>query len=412
MAIRQNLIYGDVSANDYDVYIAGDGVYDAPARNVELVSVPGRNGSLIIDKGNFENITIEYPAFIFATTQEEFKNKLTRFINAIMSQRGYQRLSDTYHPDEYRTALYTEAIEVNPAHYNRAGQFTLKFNCKPQKYLTSGEEESTVTNGMSLINPTLFDSEPLIKLDGYGTVGFNGYAITVNQGEELSGYNPIWNAQSDTKNIYNTPNDTNLDKTLTATFDKSVFNTGDTFSFDAYFRYYGRPGETRTLTHTNNNATLSSFTVMSSGVNGYFDDTFSGITFNVGTARTETDTVTFTITDPSNTTTITFTVAYDGDHTVTVSFARATTGLAGNSRILRLSEGNGVSTITVGGEDDAIYVDCELGEAYTFNNGSVVSVNDNVALGSDLPKLAPGENTFTISNTFDEVKVIPRWWRL
>lgn len=408
MAIRQNLIYGDVSANDYDVYVAGDGVYDAPARNVELVSVPGRNGSLIIDKGNFENITIEYPAFIFATTQEEFKNKLTRFINAIMSQRGYQRLSDTYHPDEYRMALYTESIDVNPAHYNRAGQFTLKFNCKPQKYLTSGEEESTVTNGMSLINPTLFDSEPLIKLDGYGTVAFNGYSINVTH-EEVSGYNPIWTAKQDSKTVPSNHTD-NLPGSITVTFDKSVFNAGDEFTFDASFRYAGAAGDSRTITHTNNNATLGSWVMYSNGVEGYFEDTFNGVVFYVGTASTLTDTVTFTTTGRVNTTTITFTVAYDGNQTVTVTFGRTFTSLMGLSRIIRISDGIGTSTISVG--ENIIYVDCELGEAYTFNNGSVVSVNDNVALGSDLPKLAPGENTFTISNTFDEVKVIPRWRRL
>lgn len=410
MAIeKHNLIFGGISANAYGIYVeSGQTVYNGPARATEIVNVPGRNGALVIDKGYYENITIEYPCFTYADDQVEFRKILTDFKNAILSQKGYQKLVDTYHPDEYRYAVYIDGLEITPDTFGFVGDFTLKFNCKPQRYLESGEEESTVTNDMSLINPTLFDAEPLIKLDGYGTVAFNGYSINVTH-EEVSGYNPIWTAKQDSKTVPSNHTD-NLPGSITVTFDKSVFNTGDEFTFDASFRYAGAAGDSRTITHTNNNATLGSWVMYSNGVEGYFEDAFNGVVFYVGTASTLTDTVTFTTTGRVNTTTITFTVAYDGNQTVTVTFGRTFTNLMGLSRILRISDGIGTSTISVG--EDIIYVDCELGEAYTFNNGSVVSVNDNVALGSDLPKLAPGENTFTISNTFDEVTVVPRWWRL
>ena len=103
--MRNTLTFGGVNSADYGVYITGSGVYNAPKRAVENIVVPGRNGLLTIDQGRYENITVEYPAFAFGKTREEFQQKITAFRNAIMSQIGYQRLEDTYHPDEYRMAL-------------------------------------------------------------------------------------------------------------------------------------------------------------------------------------------------------------------------------------------------------------------------------------------------------------------
>ena len=57
-------------------------------------------------------------------------------------------------------------------------------------------------------------------------------------------------------------------------------------------------------------------------------------------------------------------------------------------------------------------IDCDLGEAYTENNGNVSSLNAYIDLGSDLPVLAPGANTFTVDNTITSLKVIPRWFIL
>ena len=58
------------------------------------------------------------------------------------------------------------------------------------------------------------------------------------------------------------------------------------------------------------------------------------------------------------------------------------------------------------------YIDCDLGECYRIENGSAVSLNGFIDLGSDLPELAPGENTLTFDNTVTSVSLTPRWWIL
>ena len=139
MALFNSFTFGDVDSEDYGVYISGDSVYDSPARSVDLVQVPGRNGALALDNGYYENIEVTYPAGSFGTSQTEWREKMLGIRNALAAQRGYQKLIDTYHPEHYRLGMFFAGISATPVQYNRAGQFPIRFNCKPQRFLISGD---------------------------------------------------------------------------------------------------------------------------------------------------------------------------------------------------------------------------------------------------------------------------------
>ena len=143
--IKHSITFGGVSSADFGIYISGEGVWDAPERDVESVDVPGRNGTLLLDRGRWKNIEVTYPAFNAEPDLETFRANLDAFRNAIASQVGYQRLTDSFHLDEYRMATYVDGIEVKPIINNTASEFELVFNCKPQRYLTSGEVVRDIT---------------------------------------------------------------------------------------------------------------------------------------------------------------------------------------------------------------------------------------------------------------------------
>lgn len=414
MAIAHNLVFGNVSARDYGIFISGEGAYDAPVRNVEFVTVPGRNGAIPIDKGSYNNITIEYPAFTFALTQTEFRKKLTDFKNAIMSQIGYQRLVDTYHPDEYRMAIYCEGLEVDPTHYSRAGSFTLKFTCKPQRYLISGENEIEVNNGDVVNNPTLFDASPLLKIDGYGTVSFNGYDIEISQDTIDIPTGSLWEAERKgyTNRIGTTDSNYPASFSITKTFDKSYFVDGDDITFNASHDYIVNYDDTApTITNSQSNAS-SSTVVSDSGRQIKITTSISNITFDVGTSSTWTNVTTIVDSAYDVTYTITMSVAYDGNSTITITFARSSTltNFIGWAEWLTVEAGTGESTYVP--SSDTMYLDCEIGEAYSVNAGEIASLNGFVDLGSDLPKLASGNNTFALDNTITSLVLVPRWWKL
>lgn len=173
--MRNYLTFGSISTSSYGCYISGGGTFNAPEREYELIDVPGRDGALVGLEKRFMNVDVKYPAFIASN----FDTNIANLRSALLSQVGYQKLTDTYHTDEFRKALFTGDIEVDVDHL-RAGQFDLVFNCKPQRFLNSGETKTTITsaNG-SITNPTLFNSQPLITVFGYGDLYVNSQKITI-----------------------------------------------------------------------------------------------------------------------------------------------------------------------------------------------------------------------------------------
>lgn len=141
MAVFNSLTFDGENSLDYGVYITGEAVYNAPERAVEMISIPGRNGAIALDQGRFENIEVTYPAGTFGDDQPEFASKIRAFRNALASRFNYVKLTDSYHPDEYRLGLYKSGLTTTPVQRSKAGEFPIVFNCKPQRFLTSGETE-------------------------------------------------------------------------------------------------------------------------------------------------------------------------------------------------------------------------------------------------------------------------------
>lgn len=130
-----------VNSGDFGAIVGGDAVYNSPEREVEMITIPGRNGQLALDRGRYENIEVTYPAFIGTKDQAVFRQKISDLRNQLAKYKGaYRRLSDSYHPDEFRIASFRNGIEVSPSIYGRVGAFDITFDCKPQRFLLSGDE--------------------------------------------------------------------------------------------------------------------------------------------------------------------------------------------------------------------------------------------------------------------------------
>lgn len=204
------LTFNGRDSKDFGVYISGSGTFDAPKRDTEAVAVPGRNGVLLFDNGRYENLTITYPAFI----SQDFAENFDAFKAFMLSQSGYHRLEDTYHPDEYRLASYEGPLAPEVGAINRYGHFDIVFNCKPQRFLKSGEETVEITQdmaisnptlyavpspiqtevgtldigsyGMAIINPTLYAAAPLIRAYGVGIFYIGSYGIEITEADEYT----------------------------------------------------------------------------------------------------------------------------------------------------------------------------------------------------------------------------------
>lgn len=417
MAVEwRHLIFGDADSADYGIYISGDGVYNAPERAVEFVDVPGRNGAIALDQGRYNNIEITYPAGTFAKTQEEFRENLSAFRNAILSQKGYQRLEDTYHPEEYRMGVYSSGLEVSPAGYNQAGEFELIFNCKPQRWLTVGAYPIPVDSGDVLDNPSVFDSEPLLEIEGYGSVSFNGYDITLEDA-----------VMGDTEIV---PQDA-VEELMTIvknySIDTSLFNAGDDITVSPVaFTFYVTSDTAMytgvTYTIDGGSTITPSVKVPSWSANNRGNSLVTTLTFPEITqaaiasgGATVTKVAQVVVSGAkygggTDTVTVVASVSFYPDK-ITIAMSMSTSGTARKRHVVYALQPIMVdSTVNLLGHPT--YIDCELGEAYRIVNDEYQSLNKYVVLGSDLPTFAPGSNKVLFDNTITDLKIAPRWWRI
>lgn len=429
-AIYKSLQFGGVDSRDYGIYITGAAVYNAPERDVELVNVPGRNGAIILDNGHWNNIEVAYPAGSFAPDQATFAANFAAFRNAIVSQVGYQRLTDGYNTGEYRIAAYLSGLEVDPAGIGQAGQFEIRFNCKPQRFLTSGETLQTVAaSGDTVTNPTLYESSPLIVAEGYGKIGFNGYQMEIFD----TGVGSVTIAENAQMNAGILADEV---PTWTFRYNTDAFETGDTITVSGLKIMW-------MASTTAGNLTAQWVHITPSGDTQYADYVrklrtayqqlyvnFVDFSLQVGTNATIQISYASTIgAYPSSGTgadgktepwTGTATVTHDATAgTITVTFA-STLNLAEfnadyawyQSQIVTMDVTRIGGTSTKPTVSDPIYIDTEIGEAYTVHGGEVTSLNSSVSIGSDLPVLAPGANAVTFDNTITALSIAGRWWQL
>lgn len=385
--------FDNINSLTEGVYISGSSAFNAPERDVEMIAIPGRNGEFIRDNGRFNNIEVTYPCGVVGDSTD-FKTKMQNIRNKLASKRGYCRLVDTYNPNEYRMGVFKDAIEVEPVAQNTAGEFEVMFNCKPQRFLISGESTIEVEDGDSINNPTPFDAQPMIMLEGEGVLNIGSYKIE------------LWDG---TLGVV----DLNLDNEWL--FNEDLIMPGDPIYVGSatWVVEYGFPTNSTSRSFTIDSATCAASVTTSGRLRDVTVQTLpSSVNFVCGTAQTHTETVVVSYsyvsggTTHSYTDTLTFSVIYDGTNKISPGFSDTEGDFAVD--VNKLEEIQCDST--VGSLGHPTYVDCELGEAYKIDNGTFISLNRVIDLGSDLPVLVPGENEITFDNTYTSVEIIPHWW--
>jgi phage-related protein len=171
-----NLVVGNINCKDYGVFVSDAGIYASPEPDYTSYEIAGRNGDLHINNGRYKNVDITYQAFI----AHEFEDRFVPFRSAILSQDGYVRIEDDFKQDMYRLGRLKSGIEGKIKLARGIGTFELEFDCKPQWYLKSGEQDTVFTENGSILNPTVFPSKPLIRVYGKGTVTVGTNVFVIN----------------------------------------------------------------------------------------------------------------------------------------------------------------------------------------------------------------------------------------
>ena len=408
-AIFKSFVFDGQDSRDYGAYITGSGVFNAPEREVEMVAIPGRNGALALDKGRFSNIEVAYPCGLFGTTEADFAQAASDLRNMLASRVGYCRLTDDYNAGEYRMAVYKSGLEMDLVNL-KSGECSIVFECKPQRFLTSGEVDALEQDSggdFFVDNPTLFPSAPLLEVEGYGDINLGAETVTLDNVT-------IGDVQMANAIHRNITGNGNAKRISTPLDNSDSLSSGDTIAASG-----GSLAVRITM-----GANVSSITgvSVSNGAETHskisrlaeFIISFDPFTFTAGSPLgSNTINLSATVADSNGTTetvSVTTTVTYNGTDLIEYVI----TGLKGSPQYLAELNTPVISAVsTKSALGTPTYIDLDIGEAYFLGgDGTPVSANSAVTLPAKLPTLAPGNTEITFDNTITDLKIIPRWWKV
>lgn len=135
--------------------------YNRPERKADIFEVPGRSGNVVFLQDAWNEIEKEYEIYTGDGSRGSVPKEFCNISEWLNSADGYARLEDTYEPEIFRLAYCLGAYETENA-LNRHGRATLTFNCRPERFLKSGEQPIEITASSKAIkNPTIYKAKPL-----------------------------------------------------------------------------------------------------------------------------------------------------------------------------------------------------------------------------------------------------------
>ena len=153
---KNYLTFAGKNSKDFLLYISGPGVYDSPEADVELTSVPGKNGDIIRENAKsgqrrFKNIDITYDVFFF----DSLPARTAAVKSWLLSPVGYQVLHDTYDPDFFRMAFCKDAVSFETKG-KKGASMELTFHCQPQRWSIEGQKKVKLLRPGVIRNPYEF----------------------------------------------------------------------------------------------------------------------------------------------------------------------------------------------------------------------------------------------------------------
>ena len=415
----------DIEA-EYGIVVDGADTWAKPDRDREAVHVPGRSGDLIHDNGSWHNVEIEYHCLI----EHGFADRFDAFCDWLYAHLGYFRFEDQLrHPGVYRMAEFYGPLEPETIFRDHAGQFDLKFNCKPQQWLTSGEEavDLTYVAWVSGYYPA-GDRLPYSYIDGgineyYYRISPVGFVTSSDVAPKIIAtpivdlrgtdyYTLVGMAVRNVSDHYVTVEMANV------AYDANMqmLTNYDTATAYHYYQSYVKrvtldPGQSIAASSVyNQNEAYRRWSVLA---DTSIDDL--EVYYYVGG-----------------------TGAPEQSHKYKKSSALITNETNYPARpIIEIDDPETVRfaindyVITIGDTDaDTLFIDCELEDCYSYDSsGTVINENGNVSIEcsnprelSDFPYIVPGENKFNTLGGIDKskgaeeitsaIRIRPNWYRI
>ena len=164
--------FNGVSSTTHGLRVTSDYVINSTGNDVETVSVPGRDGDLLISKNRLKSVTIELPCTVLSSRKlTDAESDISNWLNV----DGYKDLTLSWDPDFIYRSAFIETLEIASL-MRQFGKVKLNFLTYPVKFYKQGRTTQTLSNGATVNGLGNVKANPVITLVGSGdcTLTING----------------------------------------------------------------------------------------------------------------------------------------------------------------------------------------------------------------------------------------------
>ena len=200
--LNETFFLDGVDAQSFGICLQKPFQFSEAVPIIDAQTIAGRNGDLINYTGSYENRSGSASCFSMQKNVEMAISAIGRYL---MAKKGYRRLETSDDPDHYWMAR----VENSPRIEQRVrtlAPFDIDFDCKPQRFLKSGEHPIVLSENRSLFNQYGQTALPFITLygSGSGTLKIGDCVVEV---KSLDG---VLCLDSETQNAYNDDGNQNM----------------------------------------------------------------------------------------------------------------------------------------------------------------------------------------------------------
>lgn len=160
-------IMNGIDSEYLSTYIQDRPLIDVPQRKIEWKEGRGVDGSIPFDEGAYHNTVME---FLTVTNGIDLIGDRQALVNVMDTKGSYGEFIPYFDPLKvYRVMLGEKMSFENKRHYGNVQVAKIIFTVKPYKYLIDSPEK-IVTGKTTMINPTNYVSQPLMRVEGSGDV--------------------------------------------------------------------------------------------------------------------------------------------------------------------------------------------------------------------------------------------------
>lgn len=160
----------DHTSDEFSIIILKTNILSSTEKSYEVFPIPGRNGSLTIDNGSYEDFTLMCECYINQEASqysiEELAIKIKRWLKRDVD---YLPITVSTLSNYYLEGYCNNKLDIEEVVKN-LGKFMLTFTCKPFKKKHSEKPIIVTSKETKIMNDGAEASEPYLKVIGSGDI--------------------------------------------------------------------------------------------------------------------------------------------------------------------------------------------------------------------------------------------------